>query len=411
MKHYKTLKCDKCENSKTYSSVGPSVARCACGGVMTVSARFTKEDEVAEKIAVAAPPLAGPSLGVSLASGVGGMLVPSLDKRYYVAEDHERLLAVVNGLSKSSSQNVMIVGPQGNGKTELAIWFAAKHSRPLIIMNCATIREPKDWFGYKSAKDGSIFWHRSEFVKAVTTPNAVIVLDEFNRLHSTVHNSLYPLLDARRCTFVEELGEVVRVAPGVVFLATCNIGMSHSGTFVMDAAIEDRFSVRIDVDYLPAKAEQDVLIKKTGVDKTVAKNLVKLARLTRSKATGAHATITKGISTRQLLASAVLMGEYIRAGVPPHRVLEYTVLPYYSKDGGASSEQSQVAQMINGIFAGAVDSVTATCKACGSDEMVEFALPTGEKKLKCTGCSAVFDITEVTETTKVETVEAVHEME
>lgn len=396
MKRFKTLKCEKCVNTKTYNSVGPSVARCACGGVMTVVERFTKEESempVLEKLV--APPVAAPSLGVTITSALGGMMVPELDKRYYVSEDHQKLLAVVDGLASSANQNVMIVGPQGNGKTELAIWFAARASRPLIIMNCATIREPKDWFGYKSAKDGSIFWHRSEFVKAVTTPNAVIVLDEFNRLHSTVHNSLYPLLDARRCTFVEELGEVVRVAPGVVFLATCNIGMSHSGTFVMDAAIEDRFSVRIDVDFLPAKAEQDVLVKKTGVDRVVARNLVKLARLTRSKATGAHATLTKGISTRQLLASAVLMNEYIKMGVPPHRVLEYTVLPYYSKEGGVTSEQSQVAQMINGIFAGAVTGVMATCKACGHDELVEFALPTGEKKLKCSSCAAVFDAAEV----------------
>lgn len=394
MKRYKTLKCEKCESTKTYNSVGPNVARCACGGVMNVSERFTKEEVEMPALETASPASSVPamSLGVKLDAGAGAMMVPELDKRYYVSDEHERLLKVINGLAARSNQNVMIVGPQGNGKTELGIWFAAKYSRPLIIMNCATIREPKDWFGYKSAREGSIFWHRSEFVKAITTPNAVIVLDEFNRLHSTVHNSLYPLLDARRCTFVEELGEVIRVAPGVVFLATCNIGMSHAGTFVMDAAVEDRFSVRVDVDYLPAKAEQDVLIKKTGVDKVVARNLVKLARLTRSKATGASATLSKGISTRQLLASAVLMSEYIGLGVPPQRVLEYTILPYYSKEGGVASEQSQVSQMINGIFAGAVAGVMAVCKACGNDELVEFALPNGEKKLKCSGCAAVFDV-------------------
>jgi predicted ATPase len=44
-------------------------------------------------------------------------------------------------------QNVNLIGPHGCGKTELAIQFAAaRHGRPLLIMDCANLREARDWF-------------------------------------------------------------------------------------------------------------------------------------------------------------------------------------------------------------------------------------------------------------------------
>lgn len=281
-----------------------------------------------------------------------GIITPEVDEFFVIKNKDRNLLEVVEMMSKDDPQNVMLVGPQGCGKTELAVWFAAKFNRPLLVMNCAYIRETKDWFGFRDAKAGTLTWHRSEFVRAVTMGNAVVLLDEFNRLHATLHNSLYPLLDARRSSFIEDLEETIAVAPGTVFFATANIGIQHTGTFTMDSAMEDRWGTRIDVGFLKEAEEVDIIVKKTGLPKQFAVKLGTLATKIRAKANSdsTEATLTRTISTRQLLHCAAMMRYYLAKSLPPASVFDYCLVPYFSKDGGRESEQAQVLQIIQGVF-------------------------------------------------------------
>lgn len=279
-----------------------------------------------------------------------GIMYPTMDSNFYVSSDTRMVLDAIASLAIKSPQNVIVTGFQGSGKTESAIWLAAALNRPCLIMNCATIRETKDWFGYRYVDNGAILWHKSDFVRAVALGDCVIVLDEFNRLHTTLHNALYPLLDARRMTFVEEIGDTVQVAPGTIFFATCNIGFSHGGTYTLDSAIEDRFGFRVDLDFMPTDQETAVIVAKTGIDRLTADKLARLARDVRRKARGATATLSKAISTRQLLHTATLMLELAKKKVSVSKALEFTVVPYYSKEGGTESERSQVLQIIQGIF-------------------------------------------------------------
>lgn len=279
-----------------------------------------------------------------------GVMYPTMDTNFYVSSDTRTVFDAISSLAVNAPQNIIVTGPQGQGKTGSAIWLAAALNRPCLIMNCATIRETKDWFGYRYVENGQILWHKSDFVRAVTMGDCVIVLDEFNRLHTTLHNALYPLLDERRITFVEEIDDAIQVAPGTIFFATCNVGFAHGGTYTLDSAIEDRFGFRVDLDFLPAEQEAAVIVAKTGVDRAVADRLARLGRDVRRKARGASATLSKAISTRQLLHTATLMKELGKKNVPITKALEFTVIPYYSKEGGTESERSQVLQIVQGIF-------------------------------------------------------------
>ena len=278
---------------------------------------------------------------------------PTVDSAFYVSADHNGLLDVVDTLSAQLPQNVLLTGPQGCGKTELAIWFAAKYKRPCIIMNCATIRETKDWFGYRDAKAGTLSWHKSDFVRAIEQGNVIVVMDEFNRLHTTLHNSIYPLLDARRCTYVEEIGEMIHVGAGTVFVATANIGMAHVGTHTLDSAIEDRFAYRIDIAFPDASTEATIIRSKTNVSDRLAKKLAKFGADIRKKSMGATATLSRAVSTRQLLNTAIVMREFAKRGKPVAKAVDYTIVPYFSKEGGRESEQAQVLQLVQGIFSSA----------------------------------------------------------
>ena len=276
--------------------------------------------------------------------------------RCVVVED---TITSIKPVGKRKTYDIKMKGPYNNvvangvvvhncGKTELAVWFTAKHDRPMVVMNCASIRETRDWFGYKEAKGGTVSWHVSDFVKAIQTPNCVIVLDEFNRLHSSLHNTLYPLLDARRQTWVEEVGEMITVAPGVVFFATCNIGAQHTGTFTLDAALEDRFGQRVECNFLPKGAEIKVLTDKTGIPEREATRLVEFANDIRAKVKGeakGGTSLTRSVSTRQLLQTAILGRRFKANGKEYADALLYTVIPYYAED-----ERPQIQLLMQGKF-------------------------------------------------------------
>ena len=106
-------------------------------------------------------------------------------------------------------ENLRLIGPAGCGKTSAAQWLAQETGKALLIMDCSIIREPRDWFGFRTVKDGAIKWQDTAFVRQVMAGNCVICLDELNRAPSAVLNGLMPLLDHRRSTWVEERGAAV----------------------------------------------------------------------------------------------------------------------------------------------------------------------------------------------------------
>jgi MoxR-like ATPase len=275
--------------------------------------------------------------------------VPAEDPHFVVSPQQKSFLRGVARLARKDSVNVGVRGPKGTGKTTLAQWFAAKTNRPLCIVDVPTLREPKDLYGYKDVQrgaDGTLTIRHvpSAFLAAVETSNAVILLDEATRVHASVLNTLLPLLDHRRSVWLDELGRVVTVAPGVIFFLTANIGLEYTGTWQWDAALEDRLQYQIEVNYLARTDEVEVLINKTGVDRAVAERLAEVAELVRRRVTDANDPLPHAISTRQLIATARLCAE----GIEPSDALEFTVIPTYSADGGESSARANVLAILQG---------------------------------------------------------------
>lgn len=230
------------------------------------------------------------------------------------------------------------------GKTELAIEYAAQHKLPVLVMDCANVREARDWFGYRTIAAGTVKWKCSLFDKAVAQGHTVVVLDELPRVSPTVLNTLFPLLDRRRFTYIEEKGSILRVGPGTIFFATMNEGYAYTGNTSIDAALTDRFSRRIEVDYLKPSDESKVLQSRTGIPKDDADKLVDLALTIRKKAVGVGATLTKTVSTRQLIAAA---SDFVALGAEG---LAYNLTNHYAAEGGETGERAQLLQMVQGKF-------------------------------------------------------------
>jgi MoxR-like ATPase len=271
------------------------------------------------------------------------------DPYFHVSSEQKAFLRGVARLAADAPVNVGVRGPKGTGKTSLAEWFSAKTGRPLCIVDVPTLREPKDLFGYKDvqrAPDGTLTIRHvpSAFLQAVETPRAVILLDEATRVHASILNTLLPLLDHRRAVWLDELGRTVRVAEGVIFFLTANIGIEYTGTWQWDAALEDRLQYQIEVSYLPKLEEVEVLVNKTGVERVIAERLAEVAEVVRRRVNDQSDPLPHAISTRQLIATARLC----KVGVEPSDAMEFTVVPTYSAEGGEASPRANVLAIIQG---------------------------------------------------------------
>lgn len=280
-----------------------------------------------------------------IGNSVDAFGIPELNESYVITDQIKNLLTVVDKRTKNGQiMNVMLFGPHGCGKTELAQQFAAVTHRPFYETNAAFFREPRDFFGSKGAKNGTTYWKKSEIVRALQTPHCVVLLDEINRVtNPVVLNSLFSLTDHRRSANFDELG-TVNVAEGVTIWSAQNRGAVYTGTGVLDRALLDRYTVSIECNYLEPDKEASVLSKRTGIKKNLADQLVKMAGLIRQKATGVGASLRESISTRTLIAVADLFKDL------GQQAFDYTLLPHYSPEGGASSERGQVLQIINLVF-------------------------------------------------------------
>lgn len=289
-----------------------------------------------------------------IADSSRGVFLPEINDTYYITPDIASLFKRVAKLSEGKTQKILLRGPHGAGKTEMAMQFAARFKKPMIIMDCANLKEPRDWFGYKTIEGGEVVWHESQFDKVVSAGNHVILLDEANRVHPSIMNTLLPLLDGRGFTYLEEKGDVIKVGAGTVFFATMNEGAAYTGTTSTDIALRDRLGQRIvEVTYLPKDKEVDVLIARTGIAEKAAKALVDIANQIRKKSTGLGSSFSDGFSTRQLIACAE---DFVVDGVES---LTFTMTNLFSAEGGTNSERAAVLQLIQGKF-GVVETVDAT---------------------------------------------------
>lgn len=279
------------------------------------------------------------------ASSLEGYIYPKSDPTFILSTATKTLFSSILKLAKEKHPpHVLMIGPQGCGKTETAREFAARVGLPLLKINCSLVREPRDWFGSKTAKGGDVMWIKSQFAEAVSQGGVVILLDEITRCAPSILNSLLPLLDATRQTFIEEVKDTLTVGPNVFFFATANVGGKFTGTFgKMDSALSDRFSIRIPVTYLDATSEIDLLVNRTKIEKKAAEKLVNVARQVRAE-NELGGKLTETISTRNLLDAATLYN------IMGKTAFDFTLVPLFSPNGGRDSEQAQVLQMIQGQF-------------------------------------------------------------
>lgn len=219
-------------------------------------------------------------------------------------------------------KNTMLIGPTGTGKTEIIMKICETLGLDCHIYDMGSMQDPlTDLLGSHRLENGSSVFDYAKFVEDVQKPG-VILLDELSRAPLMTNNILFPCLDVRRQLPVEiadsHHDRVIKVHPECTFIATANIGSEYSGTNEIDAALLNRF-LPLQLDYLPANIEQEILTIRTKIDPQSATEVV--ARFNTIRMAYNENRISKTVSTRELIAC----GELIADGFTVNEALDFVV--------------------------------------------------------------------------------------
>ena len=244
-------------------------------------------------------------------------------------------------------KNIMMTGPAGCGKTMAAKALVNALDRPDFYFNLGATQDPRATLigNTHFSKEEGTYFSEALFVKAIQTPNAVILLDELSRAHPDAWNILMTVLDAgQRYLRLDEASTqaTINVAEGVTFIATANIGNEYTSTRVMDKALMDRFTI-IEMDLLSKAEEADLLkymfplVTTTGIE-----SIAGITDMTRKECNNDESRLSAPVSTR----TAVEMASLLYDGFTLEEAAQITIYPQYSADGGVDSERTFVKQIV-----------------------------------------------------------------
>ena len=218
-------------------------------------------------------------------------------------------------------KHVLLTGPTATGKTLCVEEVCIKLGAPLTVIRGSEGLEdrdmigatvvttevsstgqiaPKTTFTYGPLPEAMILGRkqyelhtqelenaRSENREPEFVPPSVLLVDEINRLQLRFQNFLVSALNVRKATsdyylrIPDNNEEITCPERFLVVVAARNAGGAFTGTNPMDIALERRFYKKIDVDYLAGDPETALVIERTGLEKDLARILVKVASDTR----------------------------------------------------------------------------------------------------------------------------------
>ena len=236
-------------------------------------------------------------------------------------------------------KNIMITGPSGSGKTMAVYALVNALERPNYYFNMGATQDPRSSLigntHYNS--DKGTYVSNALFVEAIQTPNAVILLDELTRAHPDAWNILMTVLDEKQRYLridEHESTPTIKVAEGVCFVATANIGNEYTATRALDRALRDRFTI-IEMDVLNKEEELELLkYMFPNIDNDRLSDVAQISSLTRNESSNENPRIESGISTRTSVEIAGLLYD----GFALKDAAEITIYPQYDSSGGVDSE-------------------------------------------------------------------------
>ncbi len=183
---------------------------------------------------------------------------------------------------------VMVVGPSGNGKTDLVEQVCASLSREYVRVNITSQTDEDDLLGGFRLVNGETKYSLGPIPLAMLR-GAVVNLDEID-LGGAALMCLQPVLEGKPI-YLKKIGRYIDPAPGFTVVATANTkGRGDDGkyahTSIMNEAMLERFAIMLEQGWADAATERkivgNVLKQYDKYDATLVKHLVEFAGVTRN---------------------------------------------------------------------------------------------------------------------------------
>lgn len=212
-------------------------------------------------------------------------------------------------IAYESKLPLMLKGPTGCGKTRFLSYMAYKLNLPLITVACHEDLTASDLVGRYLLDAATTRWQDGPVTLAVRH-GGICYLDEIVEARKDTTVVIHPLTDDRRVLPLEKLGRIIEATDNFMLAISYNPGYQ---TVLKDLkqSTKQRF-ISIDFDYPSAQLEEEIVIHESGVGRSEAANLRKIAEKFRAmKGRG----LDEGVSTRLLIYAGTL----IQKGVDPRR--------------------------------------------------------------------------------------------
>ncbi len=202
---------------------------------------------------------------------------------------------------------VMVKGPTGCGKSRFVEYMAWKLGKPLITVACNEDMTASDLVGRYLLDASGTRWLDGPLTTAARI-GAICYLDEIVEARQDTTVVIHPLTDHRRVLPLDKKGELIEAHADFQLVISYNPGY-QSLMKDLKQSTKQRFTA-FDFEYPEASLEARIVARETGVEETVASQLVKIGQVARNlKGHG----LDEGISTRLIVYAATL----IRRGVAP----------------------------------------------------------------------------------------------
>lgn len=241
-----------------------------------------------------------------------------------------------------------ITGPHGTGKTLSCRGYSHKFKLPILRIDCSVIRDTEKWFGERALFKSSTKFYPSAMVNAIEEGNCVIVLDEINRVPGIdILNPLLPLFDHSGKIHIAPMGRDVVIGPNIAVFATLNEGAQYTGiTDDIDAALNSRMNYAIKTNYPTKEEEKTILkVKVPALKKKELETIIDISAASRN-ALKHFSGMATGNSWD--VRTSINLGKSLVATKGDWNSAKYSVLNFFSNEGGIESENVLIAGVISG---------------------------------------------------------------